>query len=193
MADINDGSGKGLLLFLEWAIEKGEINKASAEAMKSSVNSVLQYQDNWEEFDLRSIEPDEILLRFRNKAKRNYNTKSLQTYQTRFLKAVDMYIKWLDGRSDWRPSTRNVRGKKTSTLSETNLSTETVPSQKGYEYKESSVSIPVIEYPFPIRPGLRARLWLPEDITTNEANRLTAFIHSLTVDSTAPEAVNQND
>ena len=84
MADINDGSGKGLLLFLEWAIEKGEINKASAEAMKSSVNSVLQYQDNWEEFDLRSIEPDEILLRFRNKAKHNYNTKRLQTYQTRF-------------------------------------------------------------------------------------------------------------
>lgn len=39
----------------------------------------------------------------------------------------------------------------------------------------------MIEYPFPLRPGLQARLELPEDITEQEVARLIRFVQSLAV------------
>ena len=39
----------------------------------------------------------------------------------------------------------------------------------------------LVEYPFPLRPGLQARLVLPEDLTDDEAERLTAYIRTLAV------------
>ncbi|QQS01925.1 MAG: MFS transporter [Austwickia sp.] len=39
----------------------------------------------------------------------------------------------------------------------------------------------LVDYPFPLRPGLLARLVLPEDLTSSEADRLTAYIRTLAV------------
>jgi hypothetical protein len=39
----------------------------------------------------------------------------------------------------------------------------------------------LIEYPFPLRPGVQARLALPEDLTEREAKRLARFVESLAV------------
>ena len=39
----------------------------------------------------------------------------------------------------------------------------------------------LIEYPFPLRPGVRAVLTLPEDLTETEAKRLVRFVESLAV------------
>lgn len=41
-----------------------------------------------------------------------------------------------------------------------------------------------ITYPFPLRPGLRAQLELPEDLTANEAERLGAHLRTLVVSAT---------
>ena len=38
-----------------------------------------------------------------------------------------------------------------------------------------------VEYPFPLRPGLQARLVLPEDLSDEEADRLCAHIRTLAV------------
>jgi hypothetical protein len=37
----------------------------------------------------------------------------------------------------------------------------------------------LIEYPFPLRPGVRAVLTLPEDLNETEAKRLVRFVESL--------------
>ena len=39
----------------------------------------------------------------------------------------------------------------------------------------------MLDYPFPLRPGLQARLTLPEDLTVEEASRLGAFLTTLAV------------
>lgn len=38
---------------------------------------------------------------------------------------------------------------------------------------------PLIEYPFPLRPGVQARIALPEDLTEKDAKRLARFVESL--------------
>ncbi len=43
----------------------------------------------------------------------------------------------------------------------------------------------LINYPFPIRSGIRARLMLPDDLTTAEAERVSAFIRALAIESPA--------
>lgn len=43
-------------------------------------------------------------------------------------------------------------------------------------------------YPFPIRGNYRAQLVLPEDLTTLEAKRLSAFIQTLVIDE-APHGI----
>jgi len=40
---------------------------------------------------------------------------------------------------------------------------------------------PLIEYPFPLRPGVRALITLPEDLTEAEAKRLAKFVETLAV------------
>ncbi len=52
----------------------------------------------------------------------------------------------------------------------------------------SSDGSALIEYPFPLRPGLQAKLMLPEDVTDHEAERLTRYLQSLAVthDWTSP-------
>jgi len=46
----------------------------------------------------------------------------------------------------------------------------------------------MITYPFPIRPGLRGSIQLPEDLTAREASRIAAFIATLAVEE-EPEPV----
>ena len=67
---------------------------------------------------------------------------------------------------------------------------ESVPPTKENTMTTASSSAPqlatdepsrMIEYPFPLRPGLQARLELPEDITEQEVARLIRFVQSLAV------------
>jgi hypothetical protein len=41
----------------------------------------------------------------------------------------------------------------------------------------------MIEAPFPVRPGLIARVTIPEDLTSDEAARLARFIMTFAVDA----------
>lgn len=45
----------------------------------------------------------------------------------------------------------------------------------------------MIEYPFPLRDDLLARLLLPRDLTTDEAKRLVAFVNALAIDEPKSE------
>lgn len=44
----------------------------------------------------------------------------------------------------------------------------------------------MVEYPFPVRPGVVVPLLLPEDMTTVEAARLGQFVESIAVEVAEP-------
>lgn len=184
MADINDGTGAGLLAFLTWTIEKNELNTSTAQALRTASKRILEVEDSPDDVDLRSADLENLVARFTNKSRDRFNEASLRTYQQRFRQSVEMYIAWLDGH-EWRPARPRTRtpdarggGAKTSARTSTERSAETTPSAPG----DRSSASTLIEYPFPIRPGLRARLWLPENLTAREAQRLADFMCALAVE-----------
>jgi hypothetical protein len=47
-------------------------------------------------------------------------------------------------------------------------------------------SAPLIEHQLPLRPGIRAHLTLPEDLSEKEAMRVARFVQSLAFSSDQP-------
>lgn len=196
---IGSGTGAGLLAFLDWTIEKNELNKATAAALKTGVRNVLSVEDDPSLVDLRSLDMDNFLVRFTNKTRGQFKDKSQEVYRQRFRQSVGMYLAWLDG-TEWRPprlrpnSTGNgtpsaaaVRrpGQRSETTVEPNGADHGARKPDGAPPAAPAPGL--IEYPFPLRPGLRARLMLPEDLTAAEAERVSAFIRALAFEATTTE------
>lgn len=188
---LNSGTGAGLIEFLDWTIERSELNRSTASALKVGCNNVLSVEEDPGGIDLRTLDVDHFLQRFTTKAKGKYKDKSLDQYRQRFRQSVQMYLLWLDDK-EWRPSrlrpTSNGNGNGGG-----NATRRSAPSaqQRTSPARAEPLNPPepppldpgLIEYPFVIRPGLRVRLVLPEDLTSAEAERLAAHIKTLAFDS----------
>src|SRR3954466_2033992 len=100
--DVDPGTGRGLMEFLDNAISKGWFNLNSAKAMKTACQKVFEVESGWEDLDLRKLDLDALLQRWENLRRNRYSDGSLNTYKTRFRQAVQMYTARLDGDSAWR-------------------------------------------------------------------------------------------
>jgi hypothetical protein len=198
-ADMSSGTGAGLVTFLNWTMEKSELPRATASAMRTASTKVLSVEDGWEGLDLRSVDTEDLLRRFSIRSSSDYSDKSLAVYRQRFQKSVQMYLAYLEG-GDWRPrngrstaparngATRNgSSSKQGSTPSPMPEPAIPMPAETATQapptMQPPAVPDGLIEYPFPVRPGLRARLNLPEDLTPAEADRVAAFIKTLAFDA----------
>lgn len=180
MSEISSANGEGLLLFLQWTIDKGELNSSTARALKGASAAVMEASGPAHEVDVRAVDLDGLETRFRNKKQSKYKAQSLNTYIVRFKTAVSMYVAWLDGKSDWRNVGRGISKADSKTTSKATVRSDQTVAKESTESRISTSS--QIEYPFPIRPNVRARLWIPEDITKAEVERLVAFVRALAVD-----------
>lgn len=191
MAEASDGTGAGMARFLDWAGERGEINRATAAAYKTAVAKVLAIEANPDVVDLRQLDVDDVLSRFETKNRANYGTKSMDTYLGRFRRAVAMYRAWLDKQSDWKSAGMASRAKSTRASrlgpvkqapKATGKATNVVVTDSGFASDSLAVErsgTTMVPYDLPLRPGLRARLVLPEDLTKADADRIARFVGSL--------------
>jgi hypothetical protein len=184
MADMSDATAAGLLLFLDWTLERGELNAATASSMRSACRRVLDAEGDPGTIDLRATDIEDVLHRFMNRHRSDFKTDSLQAYSARFRKAVHMYLTYLDGGS-WRPS--RARSAATSRLPATKsdgadrAKSETSEGrlvQPGVAPAPAPTTA-MITYPLPIRPGVRGQLSIPEDLTVAEARRIQNLIGAL--------------
>ncbi|NUR99277.1 MAG: hypothetical protein HOV67_28975 [Kribbellaceae bacterium] len=186
MAEIHDGTGAGLLLFLDWAVRKGELPEATAKNLQVAANRVLSIEEEPEEISVRELDADAFFTRFENKNKANYKTSSMAVYRSRFRSAVNMYLLWLSGDSDWNAGpARSATGAKKAPprkIKPTESSKVTASTISG-PTDPPSAPAGMVSYDVPLRQGLRARLVIPEDLTAREAERLAAFVRVLAVDS----------
>lgn len=190
--DISTGTGAGLIAFLTWTIEKSELPAATASAMRTASAKVLSVDEGWEDLDLRNVDTEDLLRRFTNRSRSEYTEKSLAVYRQRFLKSVGMYLAFLS-EGDWRPrngrtpvtarngTPRNGGARHSEAKAEPAPSPAPTPAVAHTPLTAHAEGL--IEYPFPVRPGLRARLNLPEDLTPAEAERVAAFIKTLAFDA----------
>lgn len=187
---MTDKTGRSLLSFWERAAEKGWVNKNTALGYRAACQKILDVEKDWESLDVSSIDLEEMFQRFQNLRGAEYSPKSLETYRSRFRTAVETYLEWAEDPSAWRPPSpsRRTRAEKGSSTAQTEADKSTQngkPRIARHEDKWSEKGM--IEYPFPLRDDLLARLLLPRDLTTDEAKRLVAFVNALAIDEPKSE------
>ncbi len=177
-----DGSGQDFVDHWDWAAKKGLLNTNTAHAIRAAVARILRIEGpNWPEIDIRRIDSEALLARFENLEKKQFSPQSLATYRSRFKKGLQLYLSYLEDPKNYRPQMRersSDRGK---------AGGESVRRQKGsgvaFETARGDVqgraSGNLLRYPFPIRPGVMAELFLPPDLRRDEAERLAKFLQSL--------------
>lgn len=200
----HQATGAALMKFLDWAIEKGYLKASTGQGIKTSVKDVLTHTEGaetWQQVDLRSLDVEDTLSRYEVKRATNFSTGSLNTYKTRFRRAVGMFADFRDDPSNWkppytsRPTTRSnaaETGTSESAVSRKKVAIYTEPAESNFDQAAMSVGLPsgggkaspLITYPFPLRDGVVISVNLPPDLTGTEAARLSRFIESLSIDDT---------
>ena len=195
-----DGTGSGLLGFLEWAGTRGELPASTARSTAVSTRKVLSIEPEPDAVNILEIDPEDLFARFETLNRTKYTSGSMTVYRSRFLNAVAMYRAWLEKRSDWKTAggwgrrTGNPRGKAAARESVTSgrkpvrRGSTAEPEQPSPELNSGSPGVshqqgsPMVPYELPLRPGLRVRLVLPEVLTRADADRIAAFVASLAFD-----------
>jgi hypothetical protein len=201
---IMQGNGQGLVEFFERAAERGDLNKSSALATRSTARKVLAVEsDDLDSVDLRVLDIDDLLERFVRLHKADYGDASLETYRSRFRLGVAMYLAWLDDNPNWKAAGRAAppprrpaspgagparpagrKPKEPKGMPE--LHDDPSPAEAALA---SATASRVMTYDVPLREDLIVRLTLPIDLTTVDAARLSNFVNALAFSGTAvPES-----
>ena len=175
-----DTTGKSLVEHWDWAASKGVMNKNSAGALRAACTQVLGVLDDWQNVDVTTIDADDVVQRFKNLRAKDFKPESLATYGNRFKKALSSYLEYTRDPGAWKATrqrrTRAARANGDGAAASLPESEATPPRTA------ESPRAGLVDYPFPLRDGLTARLMLPRDLKTSEVKRLSAFMSTLTVD-----------
>ena len=183
-----DTSGKDLIDHWTWAAKKGVMNQNTAGSLRAACAQVLSVVEGGPaSVDIRELDIEDTLRRFENLKRKEYQPKSLEIYKARFRQAVKSYLDYLSDPGGWRPTTReraaqperNGRTKMKEVPSHGTTATTEPPSAPSLPVEQKGR---VIDYPFPLREGIIAHLWLPADLRRVEVRRLTAFMNTLVMD-----------
>ena len=173
-------SAKALIDHWMWAANKGLMNRNIAGGLRSACSRILEVLgEGWEQIDITALDVEETLVRFQNLKKKDFRPQVLEEYKQRFRKAVRSYLDYLANPGGWKPTAqerpttahRNGRTAKSATVSAQPLAPQAVNRLGSDE----------VEYPFPLRSGIMARLILPKDLTREDVSRLSAFMDMLVV------------
>ena len=187
--DENAGTALGFIDFLRWAGDKGEVSTATANGWLAASRAVLAVYDDPDHVAIRDLDVEQALTRFENKSRTKYNTASMAAYKRRFQQAVGAYLAWLDGDQNWNSLSRANKSARSATQRSRKRASArnaaSAPTTRAPESVDASAPEPpaaphgMVAYDLPLRPNLRARLTLPADLTTSDAERISAFVRSL--------------
>jgi hypothetical protein len=154
--------------------------RATAKATRAAVSQILKIEDNWENIDVRQLEVDSLIARFRNLSQLAPN--SLATYESRFRSGLESYLGYLDNPATYQPKGRKSTSREEKPRPKTKDKPFAGPS--GSTRASSPVPPPagsarLVVYPFPVRPDIFAELKLPADLTVDEARRLGKFLEAV--------------
>jgi hypothetical protein len=178
----SDGTGGGLFEFFDWAESKHELPKTQVANWRGAAKNVLSIEDSYEALDLRALDLDDFLRRFEIASRTKYKSDSLNAYKGRFKKAVEAYRLWLDQSPDWKGAAAPARASANGASHSSGSAKATVVRGRSGASAPPPPTPGTIDHTFPLRPGVYARLSLPEDMNSRDAKRLSVFISSLAFD-----------
>lgn len=177
MTEANSGTSEGLQEFLDWAGRTGEMNPKTAEAWATACRKVLSVEEDLDNIDLRTIDIEALADRFERLYRTAYSAGSMNTYRSRFRRAVAAYLAWLNNEPmglAQKPSAKQNKAKTKAT------NAESMPSAvEAIPVPDHGTSSRLIPYTVPLRRDLMVSLTLPVDLSTHDADRIAQFVKSL--------------
>jgi hypothetical protein len=175
-----DTSARALVDHWKWAADKGLMNSNTASALRAASAQVLGVLDDWENVDISKIDVEDVFRRFQNKRSKDFTPKSLETYRSRFGKAVESFLAYVDNPTSWKGSTKTR-----SSRAQSRVRSSAVTSSR----TASAAIAPALEdrgrtvhYQLPLRNDRVATLSLPVDLTLADVKRLNAFLTTVALD-----------
>ena len=98
------GTGLAFVQHWDWVAEKGLLPKNTALSIRTSVSKILGIEEEWESVDVRRLDVDALIARFRNAS--NLAPNSLATYKSRFRTGLASYLAYLDNPTSYQPKGR---------------------------------------------------------------------------------------
>lgn len=175
------GTGLAFVQHWNWVAEKGLMPPATAHAIRAAVSQILKIDQNWEGVDVRTLDIEALIGRFRNLSK--LAPGSLATYESRFRSGLESYLAYLDNPASYQPKVRKPSPRDDKPAPKSKPKTKrgspgtNAPSIAPQAGPISAARLVV--YPFPVRPDVFAELKLPADLTLDEATRLSAFLKAI--------------
>jgi hypothetical protein len=123
-----------LIIFLDFAGEKGLLKKTTAKARKDASKIVLRILDDNEASDLSKVDLESVIQRHRNLATGKIMPKTLATYESRTRIAVRDFLEYVKGPSTWAASQQRTR--KTSKVTPPKKSKNASPIRKSDEFEK---------------------------------------------------------
>lgn len=189
---LSSGTGLGLLEFLDWVVDRGELVKATGGALRTGVKKVLDTDPDLAAADVRAIDVDDVVRRFRTKARGSAKDTTIDQYEQRFRQSVEMYRRWLAEDPNWLPArsrTATAKARANGKVDRASVGEQPSGSALGVVPPDAPTSRSgLVTYPLPLRPGLKATLILPEDLSSAEASRIAAFVSAVAFDGRHEEA-----
>src|SRR5713226_4502760 len=167
-------SARSLVDHWTWAADKGVMNRNTAAGLRSACTRVLEVNGtDWDKTDISSLDVEAQLIRFQNLRKRDFRPQVLEVYKQRFRKALASYLDYLQNPGAWKPATQERPAASQRTDRSPRRQPTTTPVSAGTPTHRAGAD--EVEYPFPLRPGVMARLILPSNLTQEDVKRLNAF------------------
>lgn len=184
-----DTSARSMIEFFDKIAATGRMKPESARSLVVGVKQVFKMDESWEEIDVSQLDIEEYLIRFRNLNHLRYKGETLDEYERRFKRAIELYLLYVRDPKGWKFEGQPSVGRKTSTRTKnTKLSKESqLQAPDTLEISPLGITpsgIQLMDYPFPLRDGCVVRLRLPIDLKVSEVERLAAFMKTVTTDFT---------
>lgn len=182
----NDYSRDALLEFLDFLANKGLLNRSTAISRKAAVNTLLSILSPDEAADLRSLNLDDLVLRFMNIKGNEFKPESVRVYKSRLTSVLDDYGRYKKDPLGFRPriAPRERVEKSPRTGNDKPNGSQGNPRSGSGELGEAPPSsddpIQSIVFPIPIRPGIIVKVaGIPSDLTPDEAQKIGNVILAL--------------
>src|SRR5258708_5192633 len=98
------GTGLAFVQHWDWVAEKGLMPRNTALSIRTSASKILKIEEDWEGVDVRQLDVDALVARFRNLSQ--LAPVSLATYESRFRSGLASYLAYLDKPTSYQPKPR---------------------------------------------------------------------------------------
>lgn len=182
-----DYSSDALLGFLQHASDRGLMPTATAQALMVACRNVFATLSDAEKVDVRALDLEAVIGRFTDQRADDFNPTTVTEYVRRVRRAVELFLSWQNN-----PATLTVRTRATKSNKPMPMATvhDAVPSDTRHDHSYAypmgdvagSTSPGGYQTSFPLRAGLLVTLSnVPQDLTVQEAERLSVFIRMLAI------------